>query len=69
MSTQTSEWLEVAANILLRCWMIGVLLILSSLAVFMLTGEVLYDLVCSGLPFDESSWLAVSVDTLAAHPE
>lgn len=43
MSTQMSEWLEVVAKILLRCWIIGILLMLFSLAVFMLTGEIIYD--------------------------
>ena len=41
MSTQITEWLEVVAKILLRCWIIGFLLILFSLVVFMLTGEII----------------------------
>ena len=43
MSSQTTEWLEVVAKILLRCWIIGFLLMLFSLAVFMLTSEIICD--------------------------
>ena len=44
MSTQITEWLEVIAKILLRCWIVGFLLMLFSFAVFMLTGEIIHDI-------------------------
>ena len=44
MSAQTTELLEAAAKILLRCWIIGFLMMLFSLVVFMLTGEVIYSI-------------------------
>ena len=43
MSRQITEWLEAVAKILLRCWIIGFLLMLFSLVVFMLTGEIIYE--------------------------
>lgn len=42
MSDPITEWLEAVAKILLRCWVIGFLMMLFSLVVFMLTGEVIY---------------------------
>ena len=44
MSTQIIEWLEVIAKILLRCWIVGFLLMLFSFVVFMLTGEIIHEL-------------------------
>ena len=44
MSKQITEWLEVVAKILLRCWIFGLLLNLTWFAVFMLAGNVIYDL-------------------------
>ncbi|NLY02921.1 MAG: hypothetical protein GXY83_43270 [Rhodopirellula sp.] len=42
MSTQLTEWLEVASRILLRCWIFGFLVLLFWFGVFMLAE----DLVC-----------------------
>lgn len=44
MSTQITEWLEVVAKILLRCWIFGFLLNLIWAVVFMLAGNVICDL-------------------------
>jgi hypothetical protein len=44
MSKETTEWLEVVAKILPRCWILGFLLMRFSFVVFMLTGEVIYDI-------------------------
>jgi hypothetical protein len=44
MSTQVTEWLEVVAKILLRCWIIGFLLMLFSFVVFVLTGEIIHEI-------------------------
>jgi hypothetical protein len=44
MSTQVTEWLEVVAKILLRCWIIGSLLMLFSFVVFVLTGEIIHEI-------------------------
>ncbi len=44
MSTQITEWLEVIAKILFRCWIVGFLMMLFSLVVFMLTGEIFYEI-------------------------
>ena len=44
MSKQITEWLDVVAKILLRCWIIGFLMMLFSLVVFLLTGEVIDDI-------------------------
>jgi hypothetical protein len=35
MSTQTTEWLEVVAKILLRCWVFGFVLLLIWLGAFL----------------------------------
>jgi hypothetical protein len=44
MSTQVTEWLEVVAKILLRCWIMGFLLMLFSFVVFVLTGEIIHEI-------------------------
>ena len=44
MSTQITEWLEVVAKILLRCWIFGLLLNLIWAVVFMFAGGVIHDL-------------------------
>lgn len=44
MSTQTTEWLEVIAKIVLRCWIFGFLLLVFWAVVFMLAGNVIHDL-------------------------
>ena len=44
MSTQITEWLEVVAKILLRCWIFGFLLMMVWAAAFLLCGNIIYDL-------------------------
>lgn len=44
MSTQITEWLDVIAKILLRCWIFGLLLVAIWFAFFMLASGVLYNL-------------------------
>jgi len=44
MSTQINEWLDVVAKILLRCWILGFLLLMVWFGMFMLAGNVIYDL-------------------------
>ena len=44
MSTQITEWLEVVAKILLRCWIFGFILNLIWFGVLMLAGGQIYDL-------------------------
>lgn len=44
MSKQITEWLEVVAKILLRCWIFGFLLLMIWFGFFMLAGNVIDDL-------------------------
>ena len=44
MSKETTEWLEVVSKILLRCWILGLLLLMIWLGVFMLAPSVIYSL-------------------------
>jgi hypothetical protein len=44
MTNQTTESLEVVAKILLRCWMLGLLLLLVWFGLFMVAPKVIYDL-------------------------
>lgn len=44
MSTQITEWLDVVAKLLLRCWLFGFLLLLLWFGMFMLAGDVIYNL-------------------------
>ena len=52
MNPQISEWLDVVAKILLRCWLFGLLLLLIWFGFFMLAPDVIYDL--HGSMFDLS---------------
>jgi hypothetical protein len=42
MSTQITEWLEVVAKILLRCWIFGFLLLLFWFGAVMAAGDFVY---------------------------
>lgn len=42
MSTQIAEWIQVVAKILLRCWVLGLLLLLIWYGMFMLAPTVIY---------------------------
>ena len=42
MSAQVSQTLDLAAKILLRCWICGVLLLLIWVGVFLLAGDLIY---------------------------
>jgi len=44
MSSQIAEWLEIVGKILLRCWVLGFLLLMVWFGMFMLAGNVIYDL-------------------------
>ena len=44
MSTQITEWLDVVAKILLRCWIFGFLLLMIWFGFFMLAPNVIYGL-------------------------
>ena len=44
MSAQVSQTLDLAAKILLRCWICGVLLLLIWVGVFLLAGNLIYNL-------------------------
>jgi hypothetical protein len=44
MSTQITEWLDVVAKILLRCWILGLVLLMVWFGMFMLAGNVIYNL-------------------------
>ena len=44
MSKQNTEWLEVVAKILLRCWIFGLLLLMIWFGFFMLAPNVIYSL-------------------------
>jgi hypothetical protein len=44
MTNSSQEFFEILGKILLRCWIIGFLMMLFSLVVFMLTGEVIYSI-------------------------
>ena len=52
MNSQSSEWLDVVAKILLRCWIFGFLLLLVWFGFFMLAANVIYNL--HGSMFDLS---------------
>jgi hypothetical protein len=52
MSTQITEWLDVVAKILLRCWIFGFLLLTIWFGFFMLAPDVIYSL--HGSMFDLS---------------
>jgi hypothetical protein len=52
MSTQITEWLDVVAKILLRCWVFGLVLLLIWFGLFMLVPNVIYGL--HGSMFDLS---------------
>ena len=41
MTESTRDFFETLAKVLLRCWVIGFLLLLFSFVVFMLTGEII----------------------------
>ena len=41
MSDSTREFFDTLAKVLIRCWILGTLLLLFSFAVFMLTGEII----------------------------
>ncbi len=43
MSAQIAEWLDVVAKVLLRCWILGFLILVIWFAVFMLAPQVIYD--------------------------
>jgi hypothetical protein len=55
MSTQITEWLEVVAKILLRCWIFGFLLLLSWFGAVTLAGDFVYSVHASmfGLTWHE----------------
>jgi len=44
MTDSTNEFFDTLAKILLRCWIIGSLLMLFSFVVFMLTGEIIHSI-------------------------
>jgi len=44
MTNSSQEFFEILGKTLLRCWIIGFLMMLLSLVVFMLTGEVIYSI-------------------------
>ncbi len=44
MSESTREFFDTLAKVLIRCWIFGVLLLLFSLVMFMLTGEIIDDI-------------------------
>lgn len=44
MNQQISEWLDVVAKILLRCWIFGFLLLFIWFGLFMLAPSVIYNL-------------------------
>ena len=44
MSKETTEWLEVVSKILLRCWILGFLLLMIWFGFFMLAPSVIYSL-------------------------
>lgn len=43
MSSQITEWLEVVAKILLRCWIFGFVLLFVWFGFFMLAPDVIYN--------------------------
>ena len=52
MSTQTNEWFDVVAKILLRCWVYGFVLLFVWFGLFMFAPNVIYGL--HGSMFDLS---------------
>ena len=42
MSTQTTHWLDVVARILLRCWILGALVLMFWFGAVMLAGDLVY---------------------------
>ena len=44
MSTEITEWLDVVAKILLRCWIFGFVLLMTWFGFFMLAPNVIYGL-------------------------
>ena len=44
MTESTRDFFDTLAKVLIRCWIFGVLLLLFSFVVFMLTGEIIDDI-------------------------